>query len=287
MDFLEFTKGQGLGNDFILIEDLDCCRDLSSGMIKSLCNRRYGIGADGLILVRSSDKADFQMKYYNSDGSPAKMCGNGIRVTAKYIYDRILAKECLLIETGDGLKEVELENDGDRTNVTVNMGRPSLEADEIPVVSDTPRFINKMLPIGPGDYFATAVSMGNPHCVIFVDDTSAAPVDGIGSAVEYLEIFPDRVNVEFAQVLEENKIRLRVWERGVGETTACGTGACATVVAAAVNGLSGRRVDVELPGGTLDIDWRDDDSVMMTGPAAEVFEGRLDLERWMKQGEMN
>lgn len=281
---IEFTKMHGLGNDFILID----CRGQESGarsagqrarstelmeLSKKLCHRRFGIGADQILLLYNSERADFMMRIFNADGSEVEMCGNGIRCLARYIWDRGLSEKNLLsIETSAGI--MRLERSGDM--VRVDMGEPVLEARLIPVnlegpVKDFPLKINGK------EFKITCISMGNPHAVIFVDDVDGVDVKGYGPLIENHGLFPNRVNVEFVQIISPERVRMRVWERGAGETMACGTGASAAAVAANLNGLTGRQVDVVLLGGGLMIEWSEDNHVYMTGPAEEVFEGVINL----------
>ncbi len=283
---LAFTKAQGAGNDFIMIEDLKAELDLSPEAIELLCDRNFGIGADGLILVRPATlpEADCFMLYYNSDGTTAEMCGNGIRCFAKYVVDRSLVPhedDKLAVETLAGLRPVECfrGEDGLVESVKVDMGEPILDPEMVPTTlrgADGGRVLDVPLETLAGTFEVSVVSMGNPHCVIFVDDPDEVDVETIGSIIEIADEFPNHTNVEFASV-EGNRIKLRVWERGVGETLACGTGACATMVAALLTGRAGREVVVELPGGELNILWGPDVHIHMTGPAREVFEGSVDV----------
>ena len=278
MSLLEFTKSQGLGNDFIVIEDLDGGVDLSSAAIKALCDRRFGIGADGLILAKGSESADYFMSYYNADGSIAEICGNGIRVLAKYIHDHIEPRTALSLETGAGVKNVVLAvEDSEVISVAVDMGPPELTPTRIPVDTGLERFVDEILEIEGTQYRLTAVSMGNPHVVNFVDEIAVAPVETSGPLLEESSLFPDKANIEFVEVKATDYLKVRVWERGVGETLACGTGACAALVAAHLNGRSGRSAQVELPGGVLLIEWLPEGNIKMTGPAEEVFTGRIGL----------
>ncbi len=280
MSLVEFTKSQGLGNDFIVIADLDDVVDLSSAAIKALCDRHFGIGADGLILVQRSESADYFMHHYNADGSTAEMCGNGIRVFAKYIHDHIERRTAMSLETRAGVKSVELiVEDSEVMSVIVDMGPPELIPARIPVDTELERFVDETLAIDGTEYRLTAVSMGNPHAVIFVDEVATAPVKTSGPLLEVSSIFPDKANIEFVEVKGADYLKVRVWERGVGETLACGTGACAALVAAHLNGLSGRSAQVELPGGVLLIEWLSKGTIRMSGPAEEVFTGQIDPER--------
>jgi len=274
---LSFTKMHGLGNDFVLID----CRDKTvsdqlsaiSDVSKRLCHRRFGVGADQVLLLYPSNIADFKMVIFNADGSEVEMCGNGIRCFAKYIWDRKLSdKEALSVETAAGI--IRPERRGQM--VKVDMGEPVLEGRLIPVnidgmVKDFPLIIEDKV------FKITAVSMGNPHAVIFVDDADGFDVTRYGPLIENNGLFPKRINVEFIEVLDAERIRMRVWERGTGETMACGTGASAAAVAASLKGFTGRRVNVILTGGELLIEWNEDNHVYMTGPAAEVFEGSMEL----------
>ncbi len=274
---LRFTKMHGLGNDFVLID----CRDKAlsgqlsaiSDLSKRLCQRRFGVGADQVLLLYPSTIADFKMVIFNADGSEVEMCGNGIRCFAKYIWDRKLSdKEVLSVETAAGI--IRPERSGQM--VKVDMGEPVLEGRLIPVKIDGP-VKDFPLMIGEKVFNITAVSMGNPHAVIFVDDVDGFDVNTTGPAIENNELFPRRINVEFIHVLDPARIRMRVWERGAGETMACGTGASAAAVAAVIKGFTGRRVNVILNGGELLIEWKEDNHVYMTGPAVEVFEGTIEL----------
>lgn len=281
---LTFTKMHGLGNDFVVIEDLASTWDLAPEAVAWLCDRHFGIGGDGLILVRRSSRSDaeFYMHYYNADGSLAEMCGNGIRCFAKYLVDRRLVGADvtdLVIDTLGGLKPVTVVRDADgmMEAATVDMGEPVLAPAAIPARFDGDAVLDAPLATALGDVSVTLVSVGNPHAVIWVDDVDEAPVETLGPEIEVHERFPRHTNVEFVQVLTPDRVRMRVWERGVGETLACGTGACAVVVAAALTGRSGRSVTVELPGGELEIVWSEDGRVRMTGSATEAFEGVVHL----------
>lgn len=270
---LNFTKMHGLGNDFIIIDDREGRLTALPELSKRLCNRRFGIGADQLILVRDSDIADFRMLIYNPDGSEAEMCGNGVRCFARYLLRiGITNKEDLKIETKAGIIKTKVRED----LVEVDMGEPRFEPEDIPVRLDA-RVISHPLRVLDEEFSITCVSMGNPHTVIFLRDISAFPVDRFGPVIENHTLFPQRTNVEFARVVSEREIEMRVWERGAGETMACGTGACATLVAAVLNGLTHRRATVHLRGGDLDILWGEDNHIYMTGPAEEVFVGEMEI----------
>ncbi len=285
MPDLAFTKMHGLGNDFVVVQDLGEEWDLTPPAIELLCDRHFGIGADGVLIVRNATVpgADYRMLYFNADGSQAEMCGNGVRCFAKYLVDRELVRgDSLAVETLGGVKRIDVVRgaDGTMETATVDMGEPRLSPAEIPTTLPGPRVQDAALETEYGIVRVTAVSMGNPHAVIWVDDADATPVELIGPAVENHPTFPNRTNVEFAEAASEgegeDRVRLRVWERGVGETLACGTGACATVVAAVIDCRTGRDVTVELPGGELFVRWDESDGhVYMTGPATEVFTGML------------
>ena len=265
-----FEKWQGCGNDFVIIDLRGNGLIDSAEKISRLCDRHFGIGADGVIYVLNSDAAEVRMRIFNADGSEAEMCGNGIRCFAKFVL-RGTDKKILNVETGAGILTVNLRGE----SVEVDMGEPILSADKIPVEGYGK---NKIIgePLNVDENFKmTCVSMGNPHCVIFVDDVNKIDLPTIGPKIERHEIFPRKVNAEFVQVIGKNKLRMRVWERGSGITYACGTGACATAVAANLNALADKSVEVILDGGTLKIDWRADNHIYMTGAADKVFSGNF------------
>ncbi len=271
--YLEFTKMHGIGNDFVVIDGREWETEHMENKAKALCDRRFGIGADQLLLILESDVADFRMVIYNADGSEVEMCGNGIRCIARYIADHNLSdKTELSIETISGIIRPKIREE----LIEVNMGEPVLEGKEIPVALDG---IIKSRPVKFGDmeFEITCVSMGNPHCVIFVDDVDNFPLATCGPLIERDNLFPARINVEFVEVVNDKEIKMRVWERGSGETLACGTGACASAVAAILNGKTHRRMTVRLAGGDLDVLWGEDNLVYMTGPAEEVFEGSIEI----------
>ncbi|HXX81788.1 MAG TPA: diaminopimelate epimerase [Thermodesulfovibrionales bacterium] len=284
---IEFTKMHGLGNDFILI---DCLRPEGKSIASAnlpalaqrLCHRRFGIGADQLLFLYPSHVAEFGMGIFNADGSEVEMCGNGIRCLAKYIWDKGLSEKRLIqVETPAGIIRPERVND----LIRVDMGEPVLEPEKIPVdILQLPGgktskpIVDYPLQAGDREFRITCVSMGNPHAVIIADGLSAIPVAYYGSAIEHHPLFPNRTNVEFIEILNRSEIRMRVWERGAGETMACGTGACAAAVAAHLQGLTGRNVTIHLNGGDLFIDWDKDAHVYMTGPAVEVFTGTINLD---------
>jgi len=281
---LAFVKMHGLGNDFVIMEDLQEELDLSPEAVAWFCDRNFGIGGDGLILVRpaSVPDADFFMLYYNSDGTTAEMCGNGVRCFAKYLVDHgLLAADqnSVRVQTLGGVKPIEVTRayDGTMFLATVDMGVPGLLPAEIPTTlgCEAPGdpVVGCDIVTDRGSFTVTCVSMGNPHCIIWVDDVENAPVHEVGPLLENHPAFPNKTNVEFAQLIDDGVVRLRVWERGVGETLACGTGACATAVAAALTLRTGREVTIELPGGDLEIRWAEDGHVYMAGPAEEVFSG--------------
>lgn len=270
---LTFTKMHGLGNDFIIIDDREEALTDLPELARRLCHRRFGIGADQLLLVHLSQVADFKMIIYNPDGSEAEMCGNGIRCFARYLLDKeVTDRHDLRIETGAGIIGVKVRED----LVEVDMGEPRLEAEEIPI-NLKGRVVSHPLRVIDRDLSITCVSMGNPHAVIFVRDVDTFPVERYGPHIERHPIFPNRTNVEFAEVISDREVRMRVWERGAGETMACGTGACATLVAGVLKGLIRRRATIHLKGGDLDIFWSEDNHVFMTGPAEKVFEGWMEL----------
>jgi diaminopimelate epimerase len=277
---MKFTKLQGCGNDYIYV---DCTKELPDNVPElaiKLSDRHFGVGADGLILIRPSETADFMMDMYNNDGSRGKMCGNGIRCLAKYVYDNGLTdKTRLRIETLSGIKELDLTiEDGKVTWVTVDMGAPILEPALIPVVSNKTRLIKEPITVGDQIYEITCVSMGNPHAVVFVENTKSLKLETIGPLFEHHVIFPERVNTEFIRVIDRKHIEMRVWERGSGETLACGTGSCASVVASILNGYTDHEVMVSLLGGELKIRYDEQNNkVFMTGPAVKVFDGEIEL----------
>ncbi|MDO8963227.1 MAG: diaminopimelate epimerase [Coriobacteriia bacterium] len=276
---LRFTKMHGCGNDFVVVDDRTSEWDFDETAVSLLCDRHFGIGADGLILVRpaTAPGAEFLMHYINADGSLAEMCGNGVRVFAKFLADRgLVTGDRVVVQTLGGLKPIELArgDDGRVRTARVDMGEPILEAALIPTTLPGEPVIDALISTDLGEFAVTCVSMGNPHAIIWVDDVDEAPVTTLGPIIETHPAFPRKTNVEFAQVIDgEDRIRLRVWERGVGETLACGTGACATLVAAVLSCRTGRSATIELPGGDLVIGWSPEGDVYMSGPADEVFEG--------------
>lgn len=277
MDFLKF---HGIGNDFVLIDGHKQAfpEDALPGLARQLCDRHFGVGGDGLILVQPSQVATFRMRMFNPDGSEAEMCGNGIRCFAKYVYDHGLTRDTqITVETLAGIMAPRMTvEDGQVRLVQVDMGEPRLKRPEIPMAGagDGP-VVAEPVEVDGQRWELTAVSMGNPHCVVFVEDVERFPVAAVGPRLETHPLFPRRTNVEFVQVLNPAEFRMRVWERGAGETLACGTGACGATVACVLNGKTGRSVTAHLPGGDLFIEWAADNRVYMTGPAVEVFTGTM------------
>jgi len=279
---MHFTKMHGSGNDYIYLDAIrqDLSEEDLPRLARLLSDRSFGIGGDGIILVMSSDEADFRMRMFNADGSEAEMCGNGMRCFAKYVHEHgLTAKTDLVIQTGAGLIRPRLHVEGGQVvSVTVDMGTPRLARNAIPMAgepADEP-VVDQPLEVDGHEYRVTCVSMGNPHCVLFVDDVPSAPVTTLGSLVEHHPAFPARTNVEFIRVVEPTVLEMRVWERGSGETLACGTGASASVVAANLNGKASRACTARLRGGDLLIEWADDGHVLLTGPAVEVFSGEVE-----------
>ena len=274
---MKFTKMQGLGNDYVYANCFKEKIENPSELAVRISDRHFGVGSDGLIMINPSDKADFEMEMYNADGSRGEMCGNGIRCVAKYVYDYGLTdKTSISVETLGGIKYLDLTvEDGKVSLVKVDMGRPELEPSRIPVVAGGDRAVDEPITVDGKEYRMTCVSMGNPHAVVYVDcDVKELPLEEIGPGFEHHERFPKRVNTEFVRVLDRKTVEMRVWERGSGETLACGTGACAVAVSSALNGLTEDEVTVKLLGGDLRIQWdRERDTVYMTGPAAVVFDG--------------
>ena len=277
---MKFTKMQGLGNDYVYVNCFKETIENPPEMAKKVSNRNFGIGSDGLIMINPSDVADFEMEMYNADGSRSEMCGNGIRCVGKYVYDYGLTeKEHISVETLAGIKYLDLTvEDGKVKLVKVDMGNPELVPANIPIVADGDRVIDEPINVNGTEYRMTGVSMGNPHAVVYVEDVKGLDIEKIGPAFENHERFPNRVNTEFVKVLEQNTVEMRVWERGSGETMACGTGACAVAVACILNGLTEDKVTVKLLGGDLQIEWdKEADKVYMTGPAEVSFDGEINL----------
>ena len=273
---MRFTKMQGLGNDYVYVNCFEEKVARPSETAVRVSDRHFGIGADGLILIKPSEKADFEMEMYNADGSRGEMCGNGIRCVAKYVYDYGLTDQThISIETLGGIKYLDLIVEEGRVRlVKVDMGSPVLEAEQIPIIGLGNRVLDEPIRVDDMEYRITGVSMGNPHGVVFLKDVKNLEIEKIGPLFEHHECFPNRVNTEFVHVLDRHTAEMRVWERGSGETLACGTGACAVAVACVLNGLTEEEVTVKLLGGELQIRWdREKDRVYMTGPAEVVFDG--------------
>lgn len=281
---LKFTKMHGCGNDYIYIDGARerIPAEQKPELVRRLSDRHFGIGGDGVIFINPSDQADFEMEMYNMDGTRAEMCGNGIRCVAKYVYDKGLTDQTQISVISAGrIKYLDLHVENGRVStVKVNMGEPILKACEIPVLAEdeTGEVIAEPIEIEGKAYRMTCVSMGNPHAVVFVEDVQDFPLEQVGPGLEKHPRFPKRVNAEFVKILDEETIEMRVWERGTGETLACGTGACAAAVACSLNGLTKDTVTVKLLGGTLQIQWdKAENRVYMTGPATTVFEGEIEI----------
>jgi diaminopimelate epimerase len=272
---MRFIKMHGIGNDYVYV---DCFQERVSEperLAVRISNRHVGVGGDGLILIMPSDKADARMRIFNADGSEAQMCGNGIRCLAKYVYESgISRKSELVVETPAGVLSLRLMTaNGSVNKVQVNMGKPRLRRQDIPMRGEGDRVLAEKLAAGDREFAVTCVSMGNPHCIIYVEDVAQFPVTHYGPLLEHHPQFPQRTNVEWVEWVNAREIRQRTWERGSGETLACGTGACAATVASVLNGRTERAVTVHLLGGDLEIEWAADEHVYMTGPAVEVFRG--------------
>ena len=278
---MKFTKMHGCGNDYVYVDCTKKRLDNPEKVSEFVSDRHFGIGSDGLILINPSEVADFEMAMYNADGSRGEMCGNGIRCVAKFVYDKGLTdKTTITIETLAGIKTLDLTvKNGAVETVKVNMGSPELKSELIPVVSDKEKVVDEKVTVDGVEYSITCVSMGNPHCVTFLEqDVRTLDLPKIGPSFENNEIFPKRINTEFVNIIDRTHLRMRVWERGSGETLACGTGACATAVAAIVNDYCDDTVDIELLGGHLSIQYdRDANLVFMTGPATIVYDGEINI----------
>ena len=277
---MKFTKMQGCGNDYVYVNCFEEKIDDRPALARLISNRNFAVGSDGLICICPSEVADFKMDMYNMDGSSSPMCGNGIRCVGKYVYDRGMTEKTeLTIETGGSVKNLKLNvEDGRVKTVRVDMGEPELRPQFIPIAEHGKNFINRSVIVVDEEYFVTAVSVGNPHAVVFVDDTESVDVATLGPKFENHPLFPEKCNAEFVQIIDKNTLKMRVWERGSGETMACGTGATATLVAAALCGHTGERATIKLRGGDLLIEWdRKTNHVFMTGPAVTVFDGELYL----------
>lgn len=285
---MKFTKMQGCGNDYIYIDGAaeEIPQADKPALVRALSDRHFGIGGDGVIFINPSNEADFEMEMYNADGTRAEMCGNGIRCVGKFVYDKGLtdSRQITVVSAGS-VKQLELMVEGnlqgptDRGSVKrvrVNMGSPVLEAEKIPVVSDSETVVDEPIYVEDAEYRMTCVSMGNPHAVVFAEGVGELKLEKAGPLFEHHVRFPERVNTEFVEVIDRETVFMRVWERGTGETLACGTGCCAAVVACVLNGLTESAVTVKLLGGELFIEWnRDSNTVYMTGPATIVFEGEI------------
>ena len=277
---MKFTKMHGLGNDYVYVNCFEEKIDNPPAVARFVSDRHFGIGSDGLIMINPSKTADFEMEMYNADGSRGEMCGKGIRCVAKYVYDYGLTdKTQISVETLGGIKYLDLTvEDGKVSLVKVDMGKPELEADLIPIISEREQVIDEPIEVDGKEYHMTGVSMGNPHAVIYVDDVKGLDLEKIGPKFENHERFPKRINTEFVHCIDRQTVEMRVWERGSGETLACGTGACAVAVSSILNNLTDTQVTVKLLGGDLQIEWdREKDRVFMTGPATVVFDGVIDI----------
>ena len=277
---MKFTKMHGLGNDYVYVNCFEEKIDNPPAVARFVSDRHFGIGSDGLIMINPSKTADFEMEMYNADGSRGEMCGNGIRCVAKYVYDYGLTdKTQISVETLGGIKYLDLTvEDGKVSLVKVDMGKPELEADLIPIISEREQVIDEPIEVDGKEYHMTGVSMGNPHAVIYVDDVKGLDLEKIGPKFENHERFPKRINTEFVHCIDRQTVEMRVWERGSGETLACGTGACAVAVSSILNNLTDTQVTVKLLGGDLQNEWdREKDRVFMTGPATVVFDGVIDI----------
>jgi diaminopimelate epimerase len=278
---MKFTKMQGAGNDYVYVNCFEETVANPQNVAIQVSNRNFGIGSDGLILIMPSDKADVAMRMFNSDGSESEMCGNGVRCVAKYAYDHgIVSRKEITAEAGAGILTLLMVagGDGKIEKVRVNMGPPRLTRGEIPMTGDaSAKVIAEPLTILDRTFQITCASMGNPHCVIFVDDVAHFPVSTYGPVIETHELFPRRTNVEFVQIISRSEVRQRTWERGAGETLACGTGSSAVTAACVLNGLTEKRLLNHLSGGDLEMEWAEDGNIYMTGPAVEVFTGEINL----------
>lgn len=275
-----FTKMHGAGNDYIYVDCFTQKVENPKDLSKNLSDRHFGIGADGIVLIKPSNAADCFMDIYNADGSRAKMCGNAVRCTAKYIYDNKIKKKIIKIDTLSGIKAVEIfSENGIATGGRVNMGKPIFNGHSIPTRYGSSIVKDKILNIDNKDYKITCLSMGNPHCVVFCNNIDGLNLCNIGPLFENHEMFPERINTEFAEVIDEKHLKMRVWERGSGETLACGTGACATAVAAIINGYCKKNTEIEIQasGGVLSVRWCENDNVYLSGNAVKVFDGKINV----------
>lgn len=276
---MKFTKMQGAGNDYVYINGFTEHVEDKVTFVKWISDRHFGVGSDGAIFINSSEIADFEMEMYNADGSRSEMCGNGIRCVGKYVYDHELTdKNEITVESFGRIKYLTLYpgRDGRIESVKVNMGAPVLKGSEIPVRIDKDTVIGEPITVNGTEYLMTCVSMGNPHAVVFIDDTDNLDIESVGPVFENHELFPNRTNTEFVQVVDKSHVKMRVWERGTGETLACGTGCCATTVACILNGLTDEEVTVKVLGGEIIVKWdRENNLIYMTGPAVTTFEGEI------------
>ena len=277
---MRFTKMQGCGNDYIYVNGFEEKVENKPDVVRKLSDRNFGIGGDGVIFINPGKTADFEMEMYNADGSRAEMCGNGIRCVGKYVYDYGLTnQDRITIESFGKVKYLELNvENGKAISARVNMGVPILEAKLVPVISDNKQVVNEPIEVNGKNYCMTCVSMGNPHAVVFINDIKNLDIEKIGPYFENHKRFPNRTNTEFVRIIDKNTVEMRVWERGTGETLACGTGSCATAVACILNGLTEDKVTVKLLGGDLEIEWNQAENlVYMSGPATTVFDGEVTL----------
>lgn len=279
---MKFTKMQGCGNDYVyvngFVEKLD--KDAKPDIVRRLSDRHFGIGGDGVIFINPSEIADFEMEMFNADGSRSQMCGNGIRCVAKYVYDYGLTdKTSLTIESFGAIKYIDLTLENGKVSlVRVNMGAPILASKDVPVISENEQVVDEEIEVEGNVYRMTCVSMGNPHAIVYMDDVKNLDIEKIGPFFENHKRFPERVNTEFVRVIDRNTVEMRVWERGTGETLACGTGCCAIAVACCLNGLTDSKVTVKVLGGELLCEWdREANLVYMTGPAVSVFDGEIEV----------
>lgn len=281
---MKFTKMQGCGNDYVYVNGIEekLLQERKPEIVRFLSDRHFGIGGDGVIFINAAEEADFEMEMYNADGTRSEMCGNGIRCVAKFVYDkRLTDKKQISIVSAGKIKYLDLTiNEEDLVEtVKVNMGNPILEPSQIPAVFEGDMAVDVPIEVQGQEYKVTCVSMGNPHAVVFVEDTTGLNLEKIGPDFEHHKVFPNRTNTEFVEIVDRKHVKMRVWERGTGETLACGTGCCATVVACVLNGLTDTDVEVEVLGGKIQIRWdRESNLVYMTGPATTVFEGEIHIE---------
>ena len=278
---MKFTKMQGCGNDYVYVNGFTEEIKDKPAFVRAVSDRHFGVGGDGAIFINPSDVADFEMEMYNADGSRSEMCGNGIRCVAKFVYDKGMTdQQQISIVSAGQIKYLDLDvKDGKVANVKVNMGAPILRAKDVPVISTMEESVDEPIVVQDKEYRMTCVSMGNPHAIVFMDDVANLEIEKIGPYFENHEVFPNRTNTEFVEVVDRSHVNMRVWERGTGETLACGTGCCATVVACVLNGLTDTTVTVKVLGGEILIEWdREANLVYMTGPATTVFEGEFPWE---------